>query len=163
LVRSDADKSNGQVNANWALLFNDWINRWSLIDLKIANRSFTWSNHQSDPIMATLDRFLASTGWDSKYPLTTVRDLPKPVSDHTPLLIDTCSRVLPPPRLFRFEKWWLDYEDLSKIIQDTWSANCGCRLAIDIWQSKVRLVRKKAKGWSINIDAANKKRKEELL
>jgi hypothetical protein len=28
---------------------------------------------------------------------------------------------------------------------------------------KVRLVRKKAKGWSINIDAANKKRKEDLL
>jgi hypothetical protein len=57
LVRSDADKRNDQVNANWTLLFNDWINRWSLIDLKIANTSFTWSNHQSDLIMATLDLF----------------------------------------------------------------------------------------------------------
>ena len=27
LVRSTADKSNGVINCNWTLLFNDWINR----------------------------------------------------------------------------------------------------------------------------------------
>jgi exonuclease III len=87
LVRTDADKSNGHVNISWSLLFNDWINRWALIDFKISKRSFTWSNHQANLIMATLDRFLASTDWESKYPLVTVRALPKPVSDHTPCFL----------------------------------------------------------------------------
>jgi hypothetical protein len=53
LVRTTAEKSNGSVNANWSFLFNDWINRWSLIDLKISKRSFTWSNNQDNLIMAT--------------------------------------------------------------------------------------------------------------
>ena len=41
LVRNSSDKSNGQINANWSFLFNDWINRWSLIDLNLTNRRFT--------------------------------------------------------------------------------------------------------------------------
>ena len=41
LVRSAADKSNGQINANWSFLFNDWINKWSLIDLNLTNIRFT--------------------------------------------------------------------------------------------------------------------------
>jgi hypothetical protein len=36
--------------------FNELITRWSLIELKDPNRSFSRTNNQEDPIMAKLDR-----------------------------------------------------------------------------------------------------------
>lgn len=41
LVRSAADKSNGVVNYKWVDLFNEWINKWALIDLDPKNRRYT--------------------------------------------------------------------------------------------------------------------------
>jgi hypothetical protein len=57
----------------------------------------------------------------------------------------------------------LEYEEFSQVIQDAWSVECNSRLAIDIWQNKVRSVRQKSKGWSINVDDVNKKKKEDLI
>ena len=39
LLRDASEKSNGVVNANWSFLFNDCINKWELIDFKLANKS----------------------------------------------------------------------------------------------------------------------------
>jgi hypothetical protein len=145
------------------MLFNDWINKWALLELKIANICFTWSNNQDNLIMASLDRVLATTIWETRFPLTVIKALPKPVSDHTPLLIDTMSAARPISRMFRFEKWWLNYPDFSEVIRKAWSSSVRGRDSLDIWQAKTRLVRKKSKGWSINVDAANKKLKNDLL
>lgn len=41
LVRSVADKSNGNINLRWADLFNEWIDKWALIELELGNRRFT--------------------------------------------------------------------------------------------------------------------------
>ena len=84
LVRGVHEKNNGVIHANHTMLFNDWINRWALLELKPANRIFTWSNNQVDPIMATLDRILVSTDWEAKFPLSNFRTLPRPISDHAP-------------------------------------------------------------------------------
>jgi endonuclease/exonuclease/phosphatase family metal-dependent hydrolase len=68
-------------------LFNEWIDRWGLIDIKDPARTFTWSNNQEQHVLATLDRVLVSIGWDAKYPLARVKILPKGSSDHNPLAI----------------------------------------------------------------------------
>lgn len=46
LTRFASDKNNGVINQKWANCFNDWVNRWALIELKPSNRSFTWANNQ---------------------------------------------------------------------------------------------------------------------
>jgi hypothetical protein len=127
-----------------------------LVEFKIANRLFTWSNNQYSPILATLDRFFASTDWAQKYPLTFVKALPRIVSDHTPLLLDTGEKNPIPPRLFRFEKWWLKHEGFGDLVRKVWGSKCNCTSAIDIWQFKLRLLRKTVKGWDINIQAGLK-------
>ena len=106
--------------------------------------------------MATLDRVIANTDWAALSPLATVRTLPKPVSDHTPILLDTGGNQTPPPKLFRFEKWWLDYPDFSDLVAKVWSTPCRFSSEVDIWQFKLRLLRKSSKGWSINVDSALK-------
>jgi hypothetical protein len=144
-------------------MFNDWVNKWSLVEIKTANRLFTWSNNQSDPILATLDIFFASTDWEQKNPLTNVKALPRVVSDHAPLLLDSGVNKPPPPKLFRFEKWWIKQEGFTVRVHKVWNTKCNCTSAIDVWQFKLRLLRKSLKGWDINLDADLKKRKKSLL
>jgi hypothetical protein len=50
LVRSQKEKSNGSINFNLVELFNNWIDRWGLIDLKDPSRLYTWTNNQVNPL-----------------------------------------------------------------------------------------------------------------
>lgn len=135
LTRSVQEESSGNTNAHWTFLFNDWINRWALIDLKISNRSYTWSNNQGNPVMATLDRILASTDWDALFPLTLIKPLPRIGSDHAPLLLDTGGPTVSGEKKFRFEKGWFSIEGFTAFVEKIWnspslskfgSLNCGC-------------------------------------
>jgi hypothetical protein len=45
LVRSYKDKNNGKVDQHWCDKFNEWINRSSLLEIKLLGRSFTWQNN----------------------------------------------------------------------------------------------------------------------
>jgi hypothetical protein len=103
IVRNQREKSNGLINFNLVELFNGWIDRWAMIDLKDPARGFTWTNNQERPIMATLDRVLVTTHWDAKYPLFMTKILPRGVSDHNPVMITFGEKAGCGP-MFRFEK-----------------------------------------------------------
>jgi len=45
LVRFSSDKSNGVINHKWADAFNEWVNKWALIEVDARNRRFTWTNN----------------------------------------------------------------------------------------------------------------------
>jgi hypothetical protein len=45
IVRNQRKKSNGLINFNLVELFNGWIDRWALIDLKDPSKGFTWTNN----------------------------------------------------------------------------------------------------------------------
>ena len=44
LIRNIADKNNENINFHWVDAFNNWVNTWGLVELKLPNRSFTWTN-----------------------------------------------------------------------------------------------------------------------
>jgi hypothetical protein len=69
---------------------------------------------------------------------------------------------LPKPR-FKFEKWWLQHETFKEMVNELWSKSVGEGSSIEIWQRKVREFRKKARGRSINVEAANRKKNAELI
>jgi hypothetical protein len=152
-----------RINPQLTFLFNDWVNKWALVEFKPSNRLFTWSNNQSCPILAALDKVFASTDWEQHFPLSSVHASHRAVSDHTPLVIDTGQPNLIPPKLFRFEKWWLSRPDFPDLVLAVWTAPCPYNTALDIWQFKLRQLRKKSKGWSINIEAESKKLKRDLV
>jgi endonuclease/exonuclease/phosphatase family metal-dependent hydrolase len=108
LNRFLSDKSNGRINLKFADCFNDWINKWGLIELNPSNRKFTWSNNQDNLVLAKLDRIFVSTDFDRMFPLSSVLALAKGVSDHNPLLLDTGDGCSFGRKKFRFEKWWME-------------------------------------------------------
>lgn len=163
LVRNSSEKSSGVVNQTWVNMFNDWVNRFGLQELKCAGRSFTWSNNQAEPVMATLDRVFISTCWDRLYPASQVTTLPRLGSDHNPLVLDT--NVLAPPKnkQYRFEKWWLQVEGFKEIVEKAWNLPCNFHNPIDVWQFKVRNLRRYTKGWCANVESAQFKYKQQLI
>jgi hypothetical protein len=89
LSRFPSDKNTRRINQKFVDYFNDWVNKWGLIELNPPNRKFTWSNNQENAVLAKLDRILISTDWEATFPLVRVLALPKGTSDHNPLLIDS--------------------------------------------------------------------------
>lgn len=150
LVREAKDKSSGVVNNSWlSFLFNDWINKWTLMETKLANRVYTWSNNQYNLIIATIDRVLSSTNWDIHFPLTTLCALPRVRSDHAPLLLDTDVSRRCAYKTFRFEKWWLGHLDF--VILSPWFIKSGplrppFLLQLRLGNSKLNYLDRKLKG-----------------
>lgn len=88
MVRYNIDKSNGRVDNKWCDKFNAWIEIWSLLEIKLGNRQFTWANNQADLIMSTIDMVFYSTNVDRLFPLSSIQALRRLGSDHTPILWD---------------------------------------------------------------------------
>jgi hypothetical protein len=84
------------------------IDGLKLRELEMSSRWYTWANSLPNPTYEKLDRVLISTEWELTHPLSTVVALPRAISDHTPLLIDSAqpssSNNIP---IFKFELGWL--------------------------------------------------------
>ena len=124
LVRDSREKSSGHVNQLWVNMFNDWANKFGLIELKNSGRLYTWSDNQAIAVMATLDRILVSPCWEQMYPASQVRTLARVGSDHTPLVLDTGALVIPKVKQYRFEKWWLQVDGFREVVQKAWNVPC---------------------------------------
>lgn len=127
--------------------FTDWINSQSSVDLHLKGAAFTWSNHQSPPILSRLNRFLVSREWLDLYPEVCQIAPPKPASDHCPILLDSnCERCGPAP--FCFELMWLEEKKFSQMVTDWWKEIqvqgwAGHRLMV-----KLKLLKSKLKVWA---------------
>ena len=64
--------------------FSEFIDELELIDL----RNFTWSGGLQNQNLARLDRFLVSQDWIDHHGNVVQLKLPRPTSDHVPLLLD---------------------------------------------------------------------------
>jgi hypothetical protein len=89
--------------------------------------------------------------------------MPRVGSDHTLLIFDFGAFTAPLVKQFRFEKWWLNVEGFQQLVVKTWNSPCHCQKSIDVWQYKIRLLRKIIKGWAINIETEQNKRKKQLI
>ncbi|KAJ1254666.1 hypothetical protein BS78_01G043500, partial [Paspalum vaginatum] len=150
------------VRFRWANGFNDFINKWSLIELEAENGCFTWTNNQDNLIKAKLDRILVSPSWDVVFPLAKVRLLDRPPSDHNPVLLEMGSNMFFGKKKFRFEKWWLEQENFGEVVRKAWAVPCNAVKSIDKWQFRVRTFRRLARGWAANRVALLNKEKREL-
>jgi hypothetical protein len=163
LIRESCEKSTGNINQHWADLFNDWINKFALVEIKNSSRRFTWGNNQENLVMALLDRIFVSTCWESLFPSCSVLVKPRLGSDHVPLIVDSGAIKLPVNKQFRFEKWWLKVDGFQQVVEKFWNSPFHLHKAIDRWQFKIRNLRKGLKGWDSNFEADQKKKKQHLV
>jgi hypothetical protein len=108
------------------LKFNEAISALDLLEIPLHGLSFTWSNRQREPLLQRLDWFFISQEWSVFYPDTHAKTLPRDFSDHVPCLISFKSKV-PRPKIFRFENFWLHFEEFMTVFQHSWTAQPTCR------------------------------------
>lgn len=163
LIRFFTDKSNSRINHRWVDSFNSWVDKWGLIELNPANRLFTWANNQENNlIFARIDRISATTEWDNAFPLTRVSALERSCSDHTPLVFDTGNNCSLGKKRFRFKKWWLENKDFKQIVIKACNSQDRTGSAMDIWQEKIRVLRRNVRGWAANMVAELNRNKKNL-
>jgi endonuclease/exonuclease/phosphatase family metal-dependent hydrolase len=79
------------------------INNLDLRELELSDRQFMWTNNLQTPSFEKLDQILVITEWELKYPMVTVNTLPRVISDHTPLLLNTGMPSQHTSHMFKFE------------------------------------------------------------
>jgi hypothetical protein len=131
------------------------------MELKNPSRQFSWANNQDNLVIALLDRVFVCTCWDSLFPASSSKA--RVGSDHTPIIVDTGALKIPHDKQFRFEKWWLKIEGFEQVVAKFWQAPCHLQNSVDRWQFKMRKSRKGLKGWSANIESAQRKLKQQLV
>ena len=98
--------------------FRDIINRCGLQEMGPADRRFTWRGPTSQ---SRLDRFLCSIELLERFPLALVTALPRPLSDHCPLLWNSNVETVKPP-YFKLDRSWLHHEVIKNNIQEWWDS-----------------------------------------
>ena len=68
--------------------FSEFIQELSLIDLPLEGGNYTWSSGSDQPSMSRIDRVLVFHDWEDYFPNVTQRVLPRPISNHFPILVE---------------------------------------------------------------------------
>ena len=87
-----------------------------LVDLPLQGGSFTWSGGLYNQAWARLDRFLVSPSWLDQFSDVIQKRLPRPISDHFPILIEG-GGIRRGPSSFRFENMWFKVEGFKDLIR----------------------------------------------
>jgi len=82
--------------------------------------------------MAILDRVLATTNFEAFYPSANIKGISRLGSDHVPLVINFGTSHERKHYLFRFEKWWLEQEDICHVIEISWNSPCYLSNPIEV-------------------------------
>ena len=94
--------------------FAQIIDELGLVDLPLQGGLFTWNGGQNNQPWARLDRFLVTQNW-----LDHQSRLPRPTSDHFPILLEG-GGLRRGPSLFRFENMWLKVEGFKDLLRSWW-------------------------------------------
>jgi hypothetical protein len=156
------DKNNDRYCDRCPFLFNAMINNLDLRELEIPGRQYTWANNLQAPTLEKLDRVLVSTYWEFKYPLVTVKVLPRIISNHSPLLLNMGMSSQHTSHMFKFELGWLLKDGFYDLVTDICQREGKGSTSLEICQNKIRSLRKYLGGWAKNQNGAYKKEKKEL-
>ena len=99
--------------------FAQVVDELGLVDLQLQGGSFTWSGGLNNQSRARLDRFLVIPCWLDQFSRVVQRRLPRPTSDHFPVLLEG-GGLRRGPTPFRFENMWLKVEGFKDLIRSWW-------------------------------------------
>ncbi|KAA0058554.1 LINE-1 retrotransposable element ORF2 protein [Cucumis melo var. makuwa] len=102
-------------------MLNNFISNNLLIDPPLTNNRYTWSNLRNSPTFSRLDRFLFNSSWEILFKPHITRTLPRPTSDHFPLVCeDSTSTLRWGPAPFRLNSIALNDPEFKRNMERWW-------------------------------------------
>lgn len=122
LIRTRSEKIGPSFNIALSNRFNSILARMQLLEISLSDRKFTWSKSVHSPSQALLDRAFCSVDWEAHYPSYHLSSLPRFMSDHTPLILQTSAPVFNTSTTLKFEKTWLAQEGFVELMIGWWQS-----------------------------------------
>ena len=142
--------------------FANIMNDLELRDFPLQGGPFTWRGGLNGRLKSRLDRFVASSYWESHCSKVIQSCLPRPVSDHCPILLD-CDGVRMGPSPFRFELMWLKNKGFKETLRG-WSQNLQFYGSYSsILSAKLKALKGILKTWNREVFGSVETNKKEAL
>ena len=127
--------------------FAEVVDDLGLVDIQLHGGAFTWTGGLNNMSRACLDRFLVSPCWLDQFSRVCQRRLPRPISDHFPVLLEggSWSRG---PAPFRFENMWFKVEGFKELIRNWWQETVVRGSASFRLSEKLKVLKQKLKIWN---------------
>ena len=100
--------------------FSQIIDELELKDTLLSGGQYTWKGGLNNRRMTRLDRFLITDDWETLFGGANQSLLPRPLSNHHPILLEGGRCTVKGPSPFRFENMWLKEEDLKTLVEEWW-------------------------------------------
>ena len=119
MIRFPSERSRGGRLSPTIRRFSEVVKNLELRDLPLQGGLFTWSGGLNNQLKSRIDRFLISEDWEVHFQVTIQVVLARPISDHSPILLDGggMRKGLTP---FRFENMWLKEEGFKEVLRKWW-------------------------------------------
>ncbi|KAL6348556.1 hypothetical protein AAG906_016066 [Vitis piasezkii] len=148
ILRPEESSRGGSLNSTMRR-FAEVIEELELKELPMVGGPFTWSGGTDNQSFSRLDRFLVNEEWDSHFGDARQFRLPRPVSDHFPILMDV-GGLRRGPTPFRFENMWLKAEGVKDLLKLWWEEGSFSGSASFILAEKLKFMKVKLKEWNRN-------------
>ncbi|KAL4278205.1 hypothetical protein GQ457_03G006070 [Hibiscus cannabinus] len=113
------EKSGSKINKLSIGIFKEFVHHVRGIDLPLLGGSFTWCNNRDPPpTFVRLDRFIVTANLLSVFPSISQTLLPKALSDHNAILLQSESQNWG-QKPFKFFNFWFDKEGFDDLVNDT--------------------------------------------
>ncbi|RVW96466.1 hypothetical protein CK203_029756 [Vitis vinifera] len=145
MERSSQGSLNGAMRR-----FAQVVDDLELLDLPLQGGVFSWSGGRNNQSWARLDCFLVTQSRLDLFRGVVQSRLPKPTSDHFPILLKG-GGLRRGPSPFRFENMWLKVDGFKDLLRDWWQGvgrrgRASFRLA-----AKMKVLKEKIKVWNRDV------------
>lgn len=119
-----------------------------LVDVKIQGRGFTWYRCNGK-CKSRIDRALVNEKWVASWCDSSLRGLPRLISNHCPILL--CTKVMDwGPRPFRFINVWVSHLDFLMTIESSWKDEGIEGWGWFIFKEKLKRLKGMMKDWNVS-------------